>query len=163
MPETRLVEAPHVGDVIRYRYLWAEEAAQGLDPKVPHRPCIVVQAAPLPDKKWEVLVVPLTDNPQSGGKWMTVPENVRRNAGLLDKDASYVVFHEGNAFRWPSWDVIPIDARRPKKVVRGRITEGFMGAVRAGFASVRAEHKARVVDREKLDRENVRTWRARER
>ena len=120
------------------------------------RPCIIVQVAALPERKWEVLVVPLSDDPQTGGRWMALPDSVRRNAGLLDKDASYVVVHEANAFQWPSWDVIPINAGRPDKVVCGRISEGFLAAVRAGFDSVRAENKARVVDREKMDRENVR-------
>ena len=149
---------PRPGDVIRYRYLWAKEAADGYEAKIA-RPCVVLQASPVGDRV-EVVVLPLTHEPQHDSKWMTVPAEIRRQAGL-DDYASYIVYSEANSFLWPSWDVIPVKERKSSALVRGRLAHGFYSGVRHVWDLQRSQGKAQIVDRAKLDEANVDQWRKR--
>lgn len=149
-------EALRRGDVIRYRFLWRKEAAAGLEAVVA-RPCLVVDAKPAGDRQ-EVLVVPFTHEPQHDSRWLTVPEAIRREAGL-EAAASYVVVSEANRFLYPSWDVMPVKDRAYDKVVRGRLAHGFAAGVKRGFDAAVAEKKLALVDRERLAREAVAQWR----
>jgi hypothetical protein len=151
------IETPRVGDIIRYKYLWAEEAAGGQDHVNRPNPCVIVQVTPVGDR-YDVVVVPITHEPQHTSKWMTVPDAVGRIAGL-DRDANYVIFSEVNAFSYPSWNVISVRDNDLGKVIRGRITDGFLTAIFRGMERERTEGRLVTVDREALDDENVAGWR----
>lgn len=158
MSSATVIDKPRAGDIIRYRYLWAKEAADGFDAKYA-RPCVIVHAKPV-DGRFEVLVVPLTHEPQHDSKFMKLPASVREASGLGDKD-SYLVYNEANVFLWPSWDVVPVKSRDLSQVVRGSLTHGFYTGVRAEFDKLRETNKVTIVDREQMAKEAVDDYRRR--
>ena len=97
------MKRPAVGSVIRYAYLWAEEAQGGPREGIKDRPCAVVVA----DQDGTILVLPITHSAPTGEeKSVELPNPVKRRLGL-DEARSWIVTTEYNRFTWPGPDIRP--------------------------------------------------------
>ena len=139
-----------VGQIIRYRYMWAKEAAAGRD-AVRFRPCIVIQVQPRGDHA-DVTVVPVTHTPQHDSRFMLVPQALRGQLGLDGHD-QYVVVSELNAFRAPTLDLAPEAAHT--------VTPGFMAGVRHAVEALTREGTVAVVAREAVMQQDLEAYRKR--
>lgn len=151
--------APEVGDVIRYRYLWAHDVAKGEDAKQA-RPCLVLQASEV-NGGLEVVLLPICDDPPVRGRYVSILPRSRAAAGLADY-GSYIVVGECNVSAWPSWDSVPVTAKDTGEVVpHGRLDGTMMAAARNGYDSVRAANELAVVNRRLMRERAVNDWKAR--
>jgi mRNA-degrading endonuclease toxin of MazEF toxin-antitoxin module len=106
---------PVAGMVIRYSYLWSEDRRQGRDEGLKDRPCVVVLAVTREQDQIVVTVAPITHRPpQSDSGAIEIPANQKRRLGL-DDEQSWIVTDELNKFDWPSPDLRPVDARKPRR------------------------------------------------
>lgn len=115
---------PRVGLVIRYAFLWSDEAAAGAREAAKDRPCaIVVALAAGPDSDIRTIVAPITHAPPSDpAASLEIPAAVRRKLGL-DGARGWIRFDELNAFSWPGFDL----RRRPD--APGRYDYGLLPKV----------------------------------
>lgn len=136
-------EPPKPGHVIRYAYLWREEAARGRDEARKDRPCAVVLAVQRQDARTRVYVVPITHAPPlDPSRAIETPAATKRRLGL-DDAPSWIVTSELNAFTWPGPDLRPVgrgDGSRgfvygllPTALTR-QVVNAVLDAVRAGRA-----------------------------
>lgn len=87
---------PTPGLVLRYGYLWADDAQAGIETRK-DRPAVVVLALTT-DHETRLLVVPITHSrPDDETLAIEMPDSVRRSAGL-DSSRSWVVLSEVNEF-----------------------------------------------------------------
>lgn len=108
-----LPRAPFPGLIVRYAFLWSDEARQGRTEARKDRPCVVVVAVRrVSDARFRVRVLPITHAPQHPDRAVAVPPKVKRHLGL-DSDASWIVLDESNEFVWPGVDLRPISRSRP--------------------------------------------------
>jgi PemK-like, MazF-like toxin of type II toxin-antitoxin system len=154
------IESPGVGEIIYYRFLWAKEAKEGYEPRYP-RPCVVLDVKPLGDQRYEVLVLPVTSEPQHDSRHVKVPLALNEMAGLDPDKEHCVVNGEANVFMWPSWDVIAIRTRDYSGLIRGTFPEGFVRGLKAMWQATREKNQTVTVDREKLAREAIADYRRR--
>lgn len=104
--------APHPGLVIRYSYLWKEEADEGREEGSKDRPCAIIMAVDTADGEPEILVLPITHSPPSNpADAIEIPAETKKRLGL-DSDRSWIVITEANAFIWPGPDLRPIPGRK---------------------------------------------------
>ena len=108
-----LPRTPFPGLIVRYAFLWSDEARQGRTEARKDRPCVVVLAVQSAgDRHVRVRVVPITHAPQHPDRAVALPPKVKRHLGL-DADASWIVLDEANEFVWPGVDLRPISRARP--------------------------------------------------
>jgi len=115
-----LPRTPFPGLIVRYAFLWSDEARQGRDEARQgrmearkDRPCVVVLAVRLEGShRIRVRVVPITHAPQHPDRAVALPPKVKRHLGL-DTDASWIVLDEANEFVWPGVDLRPVSRTRP--------------------------------------------------
>jgi hypothetical protein len=141
--------SPQPGLVIRYGYLWAQDAAQGREEGTKERPAAVVlvvdQAAAAAPR---VYVLPITHTrPAKGVEAVEVPPDVSRKAGL-DAGRSWVVLSEFNEFVWPGFDLALVPGRTPPTVTYGFLTRGFFAKLRDQWLELDATAKSRGVARD---------------
>jgi hypothetical protein len=99
--------------VVRYAYLWADEAEARRREGRKDRPCVVVVAAERQgDGRVRVRVAPITHAAKHPTRGVELPGKVKRHLGL-DEDASWVVLDEFNEFVWPGPDLRPVSRRAP--------------------------------------------------
>jgi hypothetical protein len=92
---------PRPGEVIRYAYLWLDEARLGRSDGVRDRPCAVVMAVERRKGRVVVAVSPITRaQPAQGSAAIELPRDVKLRLGL-DSDRSWVICSEINEFVWP--------------------------------------------------------------
>lgn len=113
---------PIEGLVINYSYLWHREAQQGHVEGRKDRPCAVVLAS----KDDRVLVLPITHSPPiKGSKAIEIPANVKQQLGL-DSERSWIVTSEFNVFKWPGFDLRPINSKFADKISYGMLPMGIV-------------------------------------
>ncbi|WP_342360549.1 hypothetical protein [Terrarubrum flagellatum] len=123
---------PRPGEVIRYAYLWMNEAKAGRREGVKIRPCAVVMAVEKRDGQMIVSVSPITHAPPvHGTRAVEIPREVKIRLGL-DDERSWVACNEINDFVWPGTDISAIPHREPSTV-----RYGFLPSVL--FAKIKAE------------------------
>ncbi len=94
--------------IIRYSYLWEEEAQAGREESIRDRPCAVVLITQEQDENIRVRVLPVTHSPpRVAGDAVEIPAPVKRRLGL-DGEPSWIVLGEMNDFAWLGPDVRPI-------------------------------------------------------
>jgi hypothetical protein len=134
---------PLPGLVIRYSYLWAADAARGLEEGDKDRPAVIILVL-----EGTVLALPVTHSaPTVGGVAMEIPPAVARSAGL-DAARSWVVLSEFNEFVWPGFDLRIIPGRTPATMAYGFLTPGFFKSLRDQWLALDAAGKSRPVSRE---------------
>jgi hypothetical protein len=105
------VAEPRPGLVIRYAYLWRDEARGGREEGLKDRPCVIVLAVQDVDGQRIVTVAPLTHSPpRTAGEAVEVPAETKRRLGL-DEARSWVVATEVNQFIWPGPDLRRVRGR----------------------------------------------------
>ena len=101
---------PRNGLVIRYAFLWREDAARGQEEGDKDRPCAVVLNTRDRAEQVIVVVLPITHTPPRDKRLaVEVPVDTKRRLGL-DDDRSWIVVTDANRFIWPGPDLRP---RRP--------------------------------------------------
>jgi hypothetical protein len=141
--------APLPGLVVRYRYLWADDASSGIEEGNKERPAAVLMAIHLPGTNAaRVFVLPITHSaPARGTEAMEIPAPVCRSAGL-DAGRSRVILSEFNAFVWPGFDPALVPGRTPRTVAYGFLTPGFFARLRDRWLAVDAAARSRRVPRD---------------
>ena len=100
-----LPRVPFPGLVVRYAFLWSDEARQGRTEARKDRPCVVAVRREN-DVRFRVRVLPIAHAPQHPDRAVALPARVKRHLGL-DADASWIVLEEANEFVWPGVDSAP--------------------------------------------------------
>lgn len=136
---------PSAGSVIRYRYLWKREAEDGLEEGAKDRPvALIVAHAP---NDGTCIVVPITHSPPDDpAEAIEIPTFEKRRLGL-DRERSWIVLTEINAFVWPGPDLRPVPDRDPRTVVYGAISKGLYAEVLARLQALVRARRVRPVPR----------------
>ena len=127
---------PIPGLVIRYAYLWRDEALRRREEGTKHRPAVVVLAATEEgDNGTTVLVAPITHRrPSDPDAGVAIPLQTRTRLGL-DADPSWIVVRELNRFHWPGPDLQPVG---PGRWAYGHLPAGLFRVVRTRLLSLLA-------------------------
>ncbi len=127
--------APETGLVIRYAYLWRDEALQGHEEGVKDRPCAVVLAVKRNGDGTTVLVAPITHTPPDpDNNAIEMPLQTAKRLGL-DDQRCWIITHELNSFLWPGPDLRLVERRDPAKgfafgFLPGALSKKLVEAVR---------------------------------
>jgi hypothetical protein len=101
---------PKPGLIIRYDYLWTEEAAAGRD-QGKDRPACLVAASDAAIRPRFVVILPITHSPPtSATSGIEIPPKVRQAIGL-DNQPCWVIVSEHNIDEWPNAGLQPIPGR----------------------------------------------------
>ena len=134
---------PEPGLVIRYSYLWKEEAAAGAEEGVKDRPCAVIAAVERVGTRVQVVVLPITHSPpRDPADAIEVPQATKQRLGL-DGERSWIVVTEANRFFWTGPDLRPRVAGDPRSVNYGYLPrklalearDRFLAAMEQGGAA----------------------------
>lgn len=128
---------PVAGTVIRYSYLWKEQADRGREEGEKDRPVALILAAGP-----ECIVLPITHSPpKDPAAAVELPDAERARLGL-DDGPCWVILTELNVFAWPGPDLRPIPRKEPSTVIYGRLSRWL-------FAEVlrRVQARARLIGR----------------
>lgn len=139
------IPEPRPGLVVRYSYLWRDEARQGKEEGVKDRPCVVVLAIETEGKVVRVRVAPITHTPpRAPGDGVEVPAQTKRRLGL-DDAPSWIVTTETNVFTWPGPDLRPAGR---DKIVFGLIAGDTFRKLRDSIIANIRVHRAQAVERD---------------
>jgi hypothetical protein len=131
--------------VIRYAFLWREEAARGQEEGLKERPCAVILVTR--DEEGEVLVtvLPITHTPPRDGRLaVELPHATKKRLGL-DDARSWIVVTDANRFIWPGPDLRFARAGDPASTAYGLLPAGIFNEMRDKFlAAVRARKAGQV-------------------
>jgi PemK-like, MazF-like toxin of type II toxin-antitoxin system len=107
------VPTPQPGLVIRYAFLWRQEAARGQEEGDKDRPCAVVLATRNALGETVVTVLPITHTPPRNlDLAVEIPASTKQRLGL-DDDRSWIVVTDANRFIWPGPDLRPLKPGGP--------------------------------------------------
>ena len=112
------LDPPLPGQVIRYAYLWWNEARVGREDGVKDRPCGIVLTRQTEQGNTMVYVLPITHTPpltQEDG--IEIPPATKQRLGL-DTDRSWIITTELNRFAWPGVSGDYIYGYLPEKLMR---------------------------------------------
>ena len=140
---------PLPGLVVRYSYLWADDAAAGHDEGDKDRPAAVVLAVDQSgSSETRVYVLAITHTtPGARTEAIEIPPAVCRAAGL-DAARSWVVLSEFNEFVWPGFDLANIPGRTPRTMAYGFLTPGFFSSLRDRWLALDAAGRSKAVPRD---------------
>lgn len=138
---------PKVGSVIRYSYLWADEAASGAKDGRKDRPSLVLAlAVQVAAGETEVLALAITHaRPRAKTDAIELAPAICAGLGL-DGDAAWVVTTEANAFVWPGPDLRPVPDRKPATPIYGQMPRPVLVQVAKSYLANRSR-QSRVVKR----------------
>lgn len=98
---------PEPGLVIRYSYLWHDEARRGQEEGTKDRPCAIVLAVKKAEGAPQVMVAPITHTkPRDSDTGIFLPLTVKRRLGL-DELQSWIITDDVDMFSWPGPDLRP--------------------------------------------------------
>ena len=141
--------APAPGLVVRYSYLWADDAAEGHEEGDKDRPAAIVMAT-LDTARGDTCayVLAITHSaPQKGQAALEIPADVARRAGL-DAGRHWVILDEFNNFVWPGFDLRHVPNKTPSTVAYGVLTPGFFNNVRNAWLALDAARRTTPVPRD---------------
>ena len=113
-------DLPKAGHVLRYVYLFTEEAAEGRDEGVKERFVVVVGVE---GRRYRVAA--LTTKGEGRSDTIALPAPVSHAAGVSAD--SRVVVTEYNVFTWPGFDIRPL--AQNAGYIAGRLTPGFTARI----------------------------------
>lgn len=128
---------PKVGLVIRYAYLWREEALAGRDEGRKDRPCVILLVGPAREGGTLVTVAPITHtppDPERRADAIALPAPTQLRLGL-DGERSWVLASDLNQFVWPGFDLRPI-RRGADEVAFGFLPASLVEDLRARVLAV---------------------------
>lgn len=105
------IPLPEPGLVVRYDFLWPEDAARGLVSGKDRPACVVlVVARPLHPQSPEVILLPITHRPPSPGSFaLELPAAEKHRLGL-DDERSWIAIEYANREDWPK-GLVPVGGR----------------------------------------------------
>jgi hypothetical protein len=122
---------PTPGLVIRYDYLWADEAAAGRD-QGKDRPVCLVAASDSAIRPRFVVILPITHSePTAATVGIEIPPKVRQTIGL-DDEPCWVIVSEHNVDEWPNAGLQPIPGR-PGTFAYGFIPPRLFARIKTAF------------------------------
>lgn len=125
---------PRPGLVIRYDYLWSDEADAGRNQGKDRPVCLLVAGPATADPRYIVLL-PITHTPPSGGTLgIELPLKVKRVLGM-DDDPSWVIVSESNVDVWPTAGISMVPGR-PGEFTYGFLPPGLFQLIKAKFLDV---------------------------
>jgi len=128
---------PKVGLVIRYAYLWREEALAGQDEGRKDRPCVILLVGPAREGGTLLTVAPITHtppDPERRADAIELPAPTQLRLGL-DGERSWVLASDLNQFVWPGFDLRPI-RRGADEVAFGFLPASLVEDLRASVLAV---------------------------
>jgi hypothetical protein len=126
--------APKPGLVIRYSFLWSDEAMAGAEEASKDRPCAIVVAAPRSETgDITVIVAPVTHTPPKDDDSVEISTPVARALGL-DNARHRIRVDELNRFAWPGYDLRAIPGR-PGEYAYGLLPEALYQALRRAIVA----------------------------
>jgi hypothetical protein len=96
---------PVAGLVIRYSFLWREEAARGLEDGSKDRPCAVILVTQGDQDEQIVTVLPVTHAPPADMALAVELPHATKQRLKLDDERSWIVVTDANRFVWPGPDL----------------------------------------------------------
>jgi len=131
--------------VIRYDYLWTQEAAAGRD-QGKERPACLVAAMDSDVSPRFVVILPITHTrPDKNTVGVEIPAKVRAALGL-DDAPSWVIVSEHNVDEWPNAGLAPLPGR-PSVFSYGFIPPGLFAQVKSKFLELCREGRSGSVRR----------------
>jgi hypothetical protein len=115
---------PQPGQVIRYAYLWWNEARAGREDGTKDRPCSIVLNRITTAGRTVAYILPITHTPPLKKEdGVEIPQATKQRLGL-DTERSWIITTELNRFNWPGPDLRPTAAGEyiygylPEKLLR---------------------------------------------
>ena len=137
---------PFPGLVVRYAFLWSDEARQGRTEASKDRPCVVIVAVRRAgDARFRVRVLPITHTAHDAERAIALPAKLQRHLGL-DAEASWIVLDEANEFVWPGVDLRPISRSRPGVWSYGVLPVEVFDEMRARLRLIRDQRRVKRED-----------------
>lgn len=138
---------PEPGLVIRYNYLWRQEADRAQQHSK-DRPAAIL-ASVTKAKDVEVVILPITHiEPEAGMPAVEIPRMVKSQLGL-DEDQSWVILAECNVDSWPTPDLAQIPGR-PGQYAYGYLPPRLFRIIRDAFVAHATVARTRVVRRGRI-------------
>jgi len=133
-------QLPKPGTVIRYAYLWREEASRGQEEGLKDRPAVVVLTTQLDDGQHRVMVVPITHSPPTDPERAVEVSAMTAQRLGLDDGRQWIITTECNYFNWPGPDLRFVRGTEPPTAELG-----FLGSKLAQqvLEKVRAEGRSK--------------------
>lgn len=136
---------PDPGLVIRYDYLWCEEAVAGRD-QGKDRPACLVAASNSVARPRFVVILPITHSaPTTPAVGIEIPPKVRQSLGLDDRPC-WVIVSEHNVDEWPNAGLQPIPGR-PGTFAYGFIPPRLFARIKAAFLDLARQGRHSGVNR----------------
>lgn len=130
---------PKPGLVIRYDYLWIDEAALGRD-QGKDRPACLVAATDAASTPRFVVILPITHTPPVGDTvGVEIPAKVREAIGL-DDAPRWVIISEHNVDEWPNAGLVPVPGR-PGVFAYGFIPPGLFAQIKTKFLELSQQRR----------------------
>ena len=143
---------PAQGLVVRYDYLWGDEAEKGRQEGAKERPCAIVVARTGEGQDARVWLAPITHTPPTNPKAaIEIPPKVKKHLGL-DDDRSWIVTSELNSVAWSDPGIVP--------ATRTRWDYGFLPPKLAQIVTDKVleqqRSKPKVIDRVLIEKRRMR-------
>ncbi|MBL4868337.1 MAG: hypothetical protein JKY67_18375 [Pseudomonadales bacterium] len=98
-------EAPGVGHVLHYSYLWWNEQRRGCEEGRKDRPACIIINKKTRNSETLLYVLPITHTPPKEPEHgIEIPQLTKRRLGL-DNERSWIIVTEFNKFTWPGYDI----------------------------------------------------------
>ncbi|AMJ60834.1 type II toxin-antitoxin system PemK/MazF family toxin [Bosea sp. PAMC 26642] len=142
------IVAPEPGLVIRYAYLWRDQAASGRVEASKDRPCAVVLTTKRANDKTVVVVAPITHaRPRDPSVGIEIPAAAKARLGL-DVEPSWVITNDLNYFTWPGPDIRPVTHNRAGRgFVYGQLSQSLTNRLIANVRERLREGRSQITGR----------------
>lgn len=138
---------PVAGLVIRYAFLWRDQAARGMDEGSKDRPCAILLSVTDDAGDRRVTVLPVThSSPRNPALAVEIPAATKRRLGL-DDQPSWIVLTDANRFVWPGPDLRPAPGGDISTVAIGLLPRGLFNEVREKFIAAVRQRATGIVGR----------------
>jgi mRNA-degrading endonuclease toxin of MazEF toxin-antitoxin module len=137
---------PVAGLVVRYSFLWRDEAARGLEEGGKDRPCAVILVTQGGDDEPVVTVLPVTHTPPADMALAVEIPFATKKRLKLDDDRSWIVVTDANRFIWPGPDLRFARPGDPSSGVYGLLPAHVYNEMRNKFIdAVKAQKGGQVI------------------
>lgn len=142
------IPRPVPGLVVSYSYVWASEAAKGIEEGRKDRPCaLLAMSFQTEGTRVIAIALPITHTPPGDHALaVEIPPRVKKLLGL-DDERSWVVVTEYNRFSWPGPDLRPIAGARADTCVYGLLPAKLYELIRQRFLKLYASGGVHAVRR----------------
>ncbi|MBF5089082.1 hypothetical protein F1640_03335 [Novosphingobium sp. NBM11] len=138
---------PVPGLVIRYAFLWSDEARRGQEEGTKDRPCAVLLTSTTDAGETLVIALPVTHTPPTDPDIaVELPLATKRRLGL-DDARSWIIVTEGNRFIWPGPDLRISRPDDPSSAAYGQLPSALYEQVREKWLNAYDRRKAAVTTR----------------